>query len=442
MSTLSRRHFLPSLASPLALAQRNRPNVLMIMADDLGRECLSCYGGLSYRTPKLDRMASQGVRFTHAYAQPLCTPTRVQLMTGKWNFRNWQAFGIMNPAEKTFGHMMQQAGYRTAVAGKWQLWSYNPPAFMPEWRGRGIKPDQAGFDEHCTWHTGHTEDKGSRYGKPVITQDGALLKGMEDRYGEDIFAEYLERFMARKSEKPFFAYWPMALTHDPFNPTPWSPDWKTGDRLKADKRYFADMVEYMDHRVGQMLEFLNRNGLAENTLVLFYADNGTHWTIDSRFRDALGERTFRGGKRDTNDNGMHVPLIAHWKGISASGTTVDHLIDSTDFLPTIAEAAGASTKVIGQVDGRSFLPQIKGQRGNAKPWLYSWYDPKPGVTQMEFERKIFAWDHHWKLYSDGRLYRIDQDPEEKNPVSTATAEAAAARRKLRAAIDSVPAPRA
>jgi arylsulfatase A len=144
MPHLSRRAFLST--STAALAQTRRPNVLLVMADDLGYEGLSVNGGTSYKTPNLDAFAASGLRFTHAFAQPLCTPTRVQLMTGQYNFRNWQSFGTMAPEEKTFGHMMQRAGYKTAIAGKWQLFSYDAPP--SRYRGTGKPPEKAGFDEY------------------------------------------------------------------------------------------------------------------------------------------------------------------------------------------------------------------------------------------------------------------------------------------------------
>ena len=145
---INRRNFLTVAgAAAIAPAQTSKPNVLLILADDLGYECLGCYGGTSYRTPNLDRMAAKGVRFNHGYAQPLCTPTRVQLMTGLYNNRNWKAFGVMDPKAITFGHRMSKAGYRTIMAGKWQMYSYNPPDFEPEWRGKGMLAKDAGFEE-------------------------------------------------------------------------------------------------------------------------------------------------------------------------------------------------------------------------------------------------------------------------------------------------------
>lgn len=144
-------------------ASEAKPNILLIMADDLGIEGLRCYGGESYQTPNLDRLAAGGIRYTHAYAQPLYTPTRVQIMTGKYNHRNWLYFGILDPAERTFGHLMQDAGYATAIAGKWQLQSYDPPDFpnAERRRGAGMKVADAGFDEWLLYHAWDTEDKGS-----------------------------------------------------------------------------------------------------------------------------------------------------------------------------------------------------------------------------------------------------------------------------------------
>ena len=190
----------------------DRPNVVLIMADDLGVEGLNCYGGTSYRTPRLDRLAAEGMRFTQAYAQPPCTNTRVQLMTGLYNNRNWLYFGCLDPKEKTIGHWMQAAGYHTCIAGKWQLQSYDPPDYPDSElrRGKGMKSSDVGFDDYSLWHTGHTELKGPRYADPVILQNGQFRKNLKGRYGEDVWVEFISDFMKRHKDDdaPFFVYYP------------------------------------------------------------------------------------------------------------------------------------------------------------------------------------------------------------------------------------------
>ena len=159
-----------------------RPNIILIMSDDLGYEAIGVDGGSSYKTPVLDGMASNGIRFDNAHVQPLCTPTRVQLMTGKYNFRNYIGFGLLAPDEVTFGHIFSDAGYKTLISGKWQLYSYNPPEEFPEARNKGQRIEDAGFDEYCVWHAHHTEEKGSRYKDPIIYEKGEYLKDTAGKY--------------------------------------------------------------------------------------------------------------------------------------------------------------------------------------------------------------------------------------------------------------------
>ena len=129
-----------TLTTAAPLLASDRPNIVLIMADDIGVEGIGSYGGTSYRTPAIDRLTAQGIRFRHAYSQPLCTNTRVQLMTGRYNNRNWTYFGTLDPKAKTIGHYMQAAGYHTCIAGKWQLQSYDPPSYPGSHlrRGKGI----------------------------------------------------------------------------------------------------------------------------------------------------------------------------------------------------------------------------------------------------------------------------------------------------------------
>lgn len=425
---MDRRTFLGALGgAAFAAPPPKRPNILLILADDLGYEGLSCYGGLTYKTPQLDRLAAEGIRFRYAFAQPLCTPTRMQLMTGKYNFRNWQAFGIMDPKELTFGHLFQQAGYKTCIAGKWQFWSYNPPSFEPEWRGKGKRIEDAGFDAHCVWHAGHTEDKGSRYGDPTIYTNGQLQKNLTGQYGDDIFGDFILKFVRQSSASPWFAYWPLALTHNPFVPSPDSPDFQGPNRLKHNKRHFKDMVEYMDRVIGRVV-----SQLPDDTLVLFYSDNGTNQEITSRLRRDDGKEVdFRGDKGNPTEAGIRVPMIVRWKGVTPAGQLNDDLIDSCDFLPTICEAAGVPTEKLGKIDGVSFLPQLQGKKGSPRPWIYSWYDPRPGHDKERWTRtQRYVFDHEWKLYDTGRLVRWSVDPDEKRDM-----EDAAVRKRLQAVLD-------
>jgi arylsulfatase A len=418
---LSRRDLLKAAAAcAFPISAQNRPNIVLILADDLGYECLGCNGGESYRTPHLDRLAATGIRFTQAYAQPLCTPTRLQMMTGLYNFRNWQAFGIMDPKTVTFGHIMQKAGYKTCIAGKWQFWSYNPPGFEPEWRGKGQRVEDAGFDDYCVWHAGHTEEKGSRYADPVIYHNGKAEKKAGE-YGDDIFAKHVSDFMNRHRNEPFFVYYPMALTHGPFNPTPRSKDWAKGPRLKNDTKYFGDMVKYMDEVVGRVAAKVDDLGLARNTLILFYGDNGSPREVQSRFKG----RMMQGGKGSMTDAGTHVALIARWKGRTPEGKVIDDLVDSTDFLPTIGELTGAR---VPKNDGHSFAPQLRGERGQPRDWVFFHHDPRPGHDKERFRLERAARDKRYRLYDDGRMFDAEADPLEQNPLpGTAAPEA---RRKL------------
>lgn len=415
-----------------------KPNVVMILSDDLGVEAIGCYGGESYRTPNIDRLAATGVRFTNAHAQPLCTPTRLQLMTGQYNFRNWYGFGLMRPEEKTFGHRMQAAGYKTCISGKWQFWSYNPPDFEPEFRGIGQRPEDAGFDDWFLWHAGHTEDKGSRYAEPTVLDNGRPVDGA-GKYGPDLYVDHINRFMEAHKDEPFFVYYPMALTHGPFNPTPQSADWAEGNRLRSNpKDYFGDMVEYMDKCVGRVVSKLDELGLRENTLILFFGDNGSPKETASMQNGKL----VQGGKGLPTDAGTHVPLIANWKGATPEGAVNEDLVDSTDLYAAILEAGGARPPEGKIIDGRSLLPQIRGERGDPKDVIVVWHDPRPGTGKEAYTRlELFARDKRFKLYDDGRLYDVPADVLEETPIPAGKgpAEAEAARAKLREALDAIPA---
>ncbi len=394
------------------------PNLILILADDLGYETIGANGGTSYRTPVLDKLAATGARFTHCYAQPLCTPTRVQLMTGLSNVRNYLNFGNMAPQSVTFAHLLKRAGYATCMAGKWQL-------------GRVVDlPRKFGFDEYCLWQ--HTR-RPPRYANPGLEINGVETNFTNGEYGPDLVNDYALDFIARKKESPFFLYYPMMLTHAPYQPTPDSKTWDPkaqGEQVNHRPEHFGDMVTYMDKLIGKLVARLEALGLRDRTLILFLGDNGT----GKGTRSMMGDRVVMGGKGTTTAAGMHVPLIANWLGHALAGTVCSDLVDSTDFLSTLLDAARAPVPPDLKLDGRSFLPQIRGERGRPREWIYSWYSPRQSA---DLSVREFAFNQRFKLYRSGDFFDLGKDVEEKYllKVSTLEGETAAAAKLLQGALD-------
>jgi arylsulfatase A len=398
-----------------------RPNIVLILADDLGYECLGANGSTTYKTPVLDGLAAKGMRFDRCYAQPLCTPTRVQLMTGIYNVRNYIQFGLMDPKATTFAHLLKKAGYATCMSGKWQLGK------DPE------LPKKFGFDEACLWQ--HTR-RASRYANPGFEVDGKPVDYANGEYGPDIEAKFALDFITRHAKQPFFLYWPMVLTHGPFEPTPDSPDWgdKGGAKAPAGsgrtgQQHFEDMVAYMDKMVGNLTAHLDKLALRENTLILFLGDNGTGKGIVS----STGDKAVKGAKGEPNLSGMHVPMVASWPGVCATGQVCPDPIDTTDFLPTLCAATGAAVPEELKIDGRSFLPQLRGQKANPRQWLYCWY-ARDGGPKAAAE---FAYNRRYVLHRGGELERIADDGQTTTPPDAKddAADAGAARKTLQAALD-------
>ncbi|TWT81504.1 Arylsulfatase [Planctomycetes bacterium CA13] len=391
-------------------ATASKPNVILVMADDMGFECLSVHGGAPYKTPHLDRMAKQGVMFTDAYSNAMCTPTRVKLMSGRYNFRNYEMFAYMNPNIYTIGNLMQDAGYATAIIGKHQLNGYGKYAVPAE--DRWPRFSKNGFDEFCMWNAkldfNTTPDQ---FHKPVIEQNGKVLRYDEElkgRFGPDVLMDYACNFIRRKKEAPFFIYYPMMLPHAPFIPTPDSEDPTCTDKEKNQQ----DMVAYVDKLMGRLLAFLEAEGVLDNTLVLFTGDNGTY----HRLNRSLNGRTLTTGKMYLTDDGTRSILLAYWKGSMKAGQVCGDLIDFTDFMPTLAEAAGVAAPA--DTDGVSFLPQIKGEKGTPREWILVEHDPGQ-APQYDY---IGRWvrNHTHKLYHDGRVFNTKVDPDERTDLAGST----------------------
>lgn len=380
----------------LSAHEAKRPNVVLIMADDMGYECVGANGSTFYKTPNLDRLAAGGMRFVHAYSQPICTPSRVEIMTGRYNARNYVRFGYLHPAEITFGNVMRAAGYQTGIAGKWQL------------KGGFEGPRKFGFDDYCLWYLTR---RPPRYANPGLEINGREFD-FPGKYGPDLVSDHLVKFIQANRDRPFFAYYPMLLPHWPFQPTPDSKDWDPTEtrpwpRSKWDRPHFRDMVAYADKMVGKIDRALKEAGVRENTLLIFTCDNGTYRSITSPFKGRL----VRGGKGTTPNAGTHVPLIASWPGTIKPGQVSSELIDFSDLLPTLAEIGGAELPGDRAIDGRSFLPQLKGEPGNPRDWVFCWYE-RDGKRDGNVKR--YARNQTYKLYHDGRFYDVPADELEKN----------------------------
>ncbi len=389
------------LACVISLATAaDRPNIVLIMADDIGYECLSCYGSESNKTPNLDALAASGMKFNHAHSQPICTPSRVQIMTGIYNNRNYVKFGYLDPAQTTFGNVLRDAGYQTAIAGKWQL----------EGGYEGVK--NFGFDRHCLWQLTR---RPSRYPNPGLEIDRVEKDFKEGQFGPDLVSNYVCDYMAeKKGDDPFFVYYPMIMPHWPFVPTPDSEDWdptmwrneKGEPGGYKGPEYWPDMVRYTDKMVGKVVNKVEALGIRDNTLIIFTGDNGTYESITTKIKG----KDYKGGKSYMTDNGTHVAFLASWPGKIKAGTSSDALVDFSDVLPTLTGAAGVTTPE--GLDGKSLMPVFTGEGERNKDHIFCWYS-RDGVRD---KAKQFVRDQRYKLYSDGRFFETASDLLEKNPI--------------------------
>lgn len=380
------------------------PNIIVILGDDIGYEIPTCDGGQSYSTPNIDQMAANGTRFTQCHASPLCSPSRFMLMTGKYNFRNYTEWGIMDKNERTMASFLQDEGYKTFVGGKWQF------------DGGDRSIHSLGFDDYIVYLPFARQDEeqdGSRYKNPHLYVNGDFLADSLtlNKYGEDIVCDSIIQFMAHNASagEPFFVYYPMMLCHAPFSPTPddsefpaWDPSLGTSD---AD--FFPSMVTYMDKKIGQVIHAVDSLGLAQNTIILYMGDNGTPEKITSIF-DGY---EIIGRKGRTIEYGTHVPFIAYQPGFVPAGVN-DDLIDFTDFLPTIADIAGAGIpNNFKTIDGLSFYSQLLGGTGESRSWIYCYYAPHQNNIPKQWAQSLT-----YKYYDDGRFFNIISDIREQNPI--------------------------
>jgi arylsulfatase A len=400
---------LPWLA-PLAAAAGTdpaRPNIIFILADDVGLGETGCTGGDRFKTPRIDALAEGGTRFDHCYSMPMCGPSRFTFLTGRYPFRTGLAgnnsfgkgnTGAYRPAtrEVMIPAVLKAAGYVTAAAGKWGQ--------MP------AGPDDWGFDESLAAGNG-------QYWKGKYFLNGKSQTLADGKYMPDLIHDFLVDFIGRHKEEPFFVYYPMIHIHIPIQRTPDSAPDATDDQL------YADNVAYMDKLVGKLVEELDRLKLRGKTLIVFAGDNGS---IRPPAYTPVKGRQLSGNKASMREGGSRVPMIANWPGTTPAGAISHDLTDFSDFFTTFAELAGAKLPDGVELDGRSIAARIKGGKGTPREWVY-----------VELTGKSFVRDVRWKLGNDGGFFDLKDAPFEELPVAGDTTDTAAlaARKKLQAVLD-------
>ena len=383
-----------------------RPNILFILADDLGLDGVSCYGSDVRKTPNIDKLAASGVRFETCYAAPLCGPSRCLLNTGRYAFRtggitnqSWRAGGPGAKAadEQPIAQLLKQAGYATGMAGKW--------------RQVGETPRDWGYDEYTTDPTA-----GGWYWQTTHQQNGKEVTVPAGTYAPDVVHNFAVDFLRRHQEQPFFFYYAMHLVHAPTLHTadsaPGAPD--------GAARY-DDNIAYMDKQVGAVVAELERLGLRDNTLVIFSGDNGTALTYPS----PIGGRMINGKKASMLEGGSRVPFIASWPAVTPAGRVAKDIVSFADPHATFLELAGVKAPAGLTFDGRSFAAQLRGQPGTPREWAY-----------VQLGAHWFVREAGFKLNEAGELFDMADAPFVEKPVPAAadTAASKAARARLTAVL--------
>lgn len=385
---------------------QKKPNVIFILADDVGYEIPTCNGGSSYSTPNIDNLAADGMRFTECHSAPVCSPSRFMILTGQYNFRNYTIWGQMNTTQKTIGNLFKDAGYATCYTGKWQL------------DGGAQSANAFGFDEYSLWLPYYVCPEslfGSRYKRAKIYENGGYINQdlNSDTYSDDHFTDYVLNFIDEHKSDAFFVYYAMMLCHNAFSPTPDDADYAAWnpDPTNSNKKYFPSMVNYMDKKIGLILDKINSDGISNNTIVIFAGDNGTSPSITSEFLNGQ----IKGGKGSTIEYGIHVPFICKWPGVITPGSVNNDLIDFTDFLPTFADIANEQIPAsFGIIDGNSFYPALTGNNNSARKWSFCYSDPQ--LCSDSLEKVKYVMDTAYKLYSTGEFYHYSNDIMEKSPL--------------------------
>ncbi|MFZ4766076.1 MAG: sulfatase-like hydrolase/transferase, partial [Roseimicrobium sp.] len=314
---LSTLLLLAPLGSIWAASIPAKPNVVFILADDLGIGNLSCYGSDNYKTPHIDKLAATGMRFTQAFTAALCGPSRALIQTGRYAFRNGSsnqdACMVMPKEELRLARTFKAAGYKTSAIGKWGQ--------LPG------EPDEAGFDDYLCFHGSgvYWSPKGAKPKRYRV--NGKDLTLAEAEYMPDVMHAQAMAFIHAHKASPFFLYYSLSHVHGDILPTP--------DSASDSADLFGDNILYMDKLVGKLVAELEALKLRENTLIIFMGDNGTGKVQTPR--STIGGKALSGMKGTMLECGGLVPFLANWPAETPAGKVSAELIDSTDLLPTFAE---------------------------------------------------------------------------------------------------------
>lgn len=425
----------------VAQAENQNPNIVYILADDLGYGDLSCYGQTNFATPNIDKLTETGMKFTQHYSGcTVCAPSRSSLMTGQHTGhtfirgnKEWKPEGQYPLEAKaiTMAEILKTAGYATGGFGKWGL------GFV----GTEGDPNNQGFDEFYGYNC---QRIGHNYYPYHLwhNQEKIVLKGNEGtatgEYGPELIHKQALKFMEDNKDKPFFMYYPSIIPHaELFAPEEYMIKYRgkfdpeknykgvdDGERYKTggygsqpeSHAAFAAMIDYLDMQVGEIVAKLKELGVYENTLIIFTSDNGPHMEggADPDYFDSNG--ILKGYKRDLYEGGIRVPMIAVWDGKIKPGQETDHISAFWDVLPTVTEIAGASTPE--NIDGISFLPTLLGETQNQHDYLYWEFHERGGRKALrKGDWKLVNYNVKNPKKTTIELYNLSNDIGEENNVA-------------------------
>lgn len=388
------------MLAPALAAEAPKPNIIFILADDLGIDGVGCYGSDKHKTPNIDKLATSGTRFETCYAAPLCGPSRCLLMTGRYAFRTGGALnqswrnggpGAKSADEQPVAKLLKQGGYATGMSGKW--------------RQVGETPRDWGFDEYITDPTA-----GGWFWQTKHLKNGEEITVPEGTYAPDVVHQFATDFIDRHKDQQFFYYYSMHLVHGPILRTP--------DTEKNGKpTLYEDNIAYMDKQVGALVEHVEKLGLREKTLIIFSADNGTALTHPS----TIGGRMLNGKKASLLEGGSRVPFIASWPGTTPAGKVSKDIVSFADPHATFAELAGVKLSDGLKFDGHSFAPQLLGKSSKSRDWAY-----------VQLGQRWFVRESGFKMNEQGELFDMSDAPfiEKLVPKDEDTDASKAARSRL------------